>query len=1257
MSNFVMQQIEGLIHVAEPLLSSGHRDAILGAELARTAAPLLAKDEVPVTAVLRLSLLNDCVRIAERVVKADGQASTAELNYLFPLLRNLASLMSRLRASYAEYERLTPAQAGDLLQQHESDAQPFGGICKRTEWSGFAACHHLARLSGSDEPLRKYAALMSRLIDELSSHGGQTEVEERTASALRALVSEQTQIEEDVEYSSDNSARVAAFCSPHAKNVFHAVAYAGEIWERDPFDVDAVHAEARQVFDITLDQVHDASSRAGRSLLLLGESGAGKTHLLRAFRAMAHGSFRAMTGYLQLNVETMDYRRLLVQRLVDSMDRPYDLPRKADSALSVLSDALAARIGDSNDARLKRLQDGELTTKELAALTHELADAAYQRGLGEVHADLMRAFLLLQRRDPALRQRVLKLLRCEHLSSYEQEMLGDIAPWTDDGADHRMLVQLGKLAWEANGSALLLLIDQVEDLMQQGSPSLRFRRVADALRSITDDLPHCLVVLASLDDFFENYARDLTKAVRDRLERDPAPVRLTSERDRDEIHELVIRRLNVLYDDLGVAPSEDQPLFPFTADALQPLIKLRTRDVIDWCANYQRRCREQGALIDFGTPDPQAGAASKPEPTPSNDADGLQAQWKKMQQSPALPVPSDDRELVTLIAWGFERLGDEVRAQTKVSGALEDGCLLELSRGGPAQRIYAGISNKMPQGGHLKRQLLAMAAEAKAHGARLSLLRCGEFPERPRTQIAELLGKLVKTGARKVVVANEELRLLVSLRAFWGQHPSVSLRAWSESQRPFSQLSIYQHLIELGELDTDPQTQSKPPREAAEAKADAQEANPRATDGTNAGAARPFNRTLPPPPGCLNLGRGLGLRGPAVTLETATLCKHTAIVGATGSGKTTLALAILEQVLNAGIPVVMVDRKGDLCTYADPAFWAASEGDPERDRRKRALREQLEVKIYTPGDGRGRPLSIQLAPAGLGELPMPIRNAAATHAAAALAAMVGIKAQPHEQKLSILAKSIDLLAESGSAVTIELLTEMIRHRDPDLMNQVGAFKDSHFDILAERLLSLSMLNRQLFDADGDSLTADLVFGRGPYARPGKTRLTVISTKGLRNEGIIEFWVAQLLSELLAWASRNPSPKLQAMVFLDEADLYLPATSKPATKDPILDLLKRGRSAGLGVMLGTQNPGDFDYKARGNLNAWFLGRVSQVNDLKRMKPLLSEARTDISGKLANAGRGEFYLLEAGKVSAFAASRSLMVTRQLSEQEILEFARRG
>jgi DNA helicase HerA-like ATPase len=53
--------------------------------------------------------------------------------------------------------------------------------------------------------------------------------------------------------------------------------------------------------------------------------------------------------------------------------------------------------------------------------------------------------------------------------------------------------------------------------------------------------------------------------------------------------------------------------------------------------------------------------------------------------------------------------------------------------------------------------------------------------------------------------------------------------------------------------------------------------------------------------------------------------------------------------------------------------------------------------------------------------------------------------------------------------------------------------------------------------------------------------------------------------------------LQAVLPCDEADRYLPARRQPSTKAPMEDLLKRACSAGLGVFLATQSPGDFDYK--------------------------------------------------------------------------------
>ncbi len=77
--------------------------------------------------------------------------------------------------------------------------------------------------------------------------------------------------------------RTAAFCSTVLPDLFHAVAHHQQIWRRDPYDVESIHAEARNGFERML---HRATTPpgppAGRVLLLLGESGSGKTHLLHA---------------------------------------------------------------------------------------------------------------------------------------------------------------------------------------------------------------------------------------------------------------------------------------------------------------------------------------------------------------------------------------------------------------------------------------------------------------------------------------------------------------------------------------------------------------------------------------------------------------------------------------------------------------------------------------------------------------------------------------------------------------------------------------------------------------------------------------------------------------------------------------------------------------------------------------------------------------------------------------------------------------
>ena len=90
------------------------------------------------------------------------------------------------------------------------------------------------------------------------------------------------------------------------------------------------------------------------------------------------------------------------------------------------------------------------------------------------------------------------------------------------------------------------------------------------------------------------------------------------------------------------------------------------------------------------------------------------------------------------------------------------------------------------------------------------------------------------------------------------------------------------------------------------------------------------------------------------------------------------------------------------------------------------------------------------------------------------------------------------------------------------------------------------------------------------------------------------------------------------------------------------------------MLASQSPGDFDYKCRENVRNWLVGRVKEDTALKKMRPMLKEARTDIAAKLPGLEAGQFFAIRAGQVESLAAVRSLVAAEQLPESEILDLA---
>jgi len=389
------------------------------------------------------------------------------------------------------------------------------------------------------------------------------------------------------------------------------------------------------------------------------------------------------------------------------------------------------------------------------------------------------------------------------------------------------------------------------------------------------------------------------------------------------------------------------------------------------------------------------------------------------------------------------------------------------------------------------------------------------------------------------------------------------------------------------------------------------------------------------------------MRAEPVTLDVEAFKVHAAFLGTTGSGKTTIALNIVEQLLERGISVLLVDRKGDLARYASRSWWAEVPSDPAIARRKSALRDRVDVDLYTPGEANGRPLRIPVIPTGMHEMSTQERDQVAKTAASGLAAMIGYgKGEAQKRREAILKKAIELHADTDGA-TLDDLRETISRPAPELLAAVGNLT-RHFSHVAEDLDMLAIQRGNLLAGGGDVLDVQAMLA----PREGRARLVIISALALTDVAVLQFFVSRLLVELGRMVRRNPQTTLKTVAFFDEADTYIPAVSTPPTKDPMFDLLRRARSGGLGVLLATQNPGDLDYKARDNIATWLVGRVAQDRAIEKMRNLIA-GYPNVAARLATQGTGSFFLLNATlnpPARELRADPSMMRTEQLQEQEI-------
>ncbi len=393
--------------------------------------------------------------------------------------------------------------------------------------------------------------------------------------------------------------------------------------------------------------------------------------------------------------------------------------------------------------------------------------------------------------------------------------------------------------------------------------------------------------------------------------------------------------------------------------------------------------------------------------------------------------------------------------------------------------------------------------------------------------------------------------------------------------------------------------------------------------------------------GLFYLGRPYDLESnaprPGVLLYDAKdLVTHAVCLGMTGSGKTGLCIDLLEEAALDGVPALVIDPKGDLgnllLTFPgltaqefrpwidedearrngkSPEEWAAAQAEVWRKgleswdqtgERIARFKAAADVAIYTPGSEAGIPISIVRSfaapsPQFLAE-PELLRERVAT-TATSLLGLLGIDADPIRSREHILLATILGTAwRTGEDLDLARLIQLIQ---TPAIQRVGVLELEAFYPAHDRF-ELAMAVNNLLASPGFSAWTTgepLDVQRLLYTADGKPRLAICSIAHL-NDAERMFFVSLLLNEVVGWVRQQPgTASLRAIVYMDEIAGYLPPVAAPASKAPLLTLLKQARAFGVGVVLATQNPVDLDYKALSNAGTWFIGRLQTARDQARV----------------------------------------------------------
>ncbi len=1041
---------------------------------------------------------------------------------------------------------------------------------------------------------------------------------------------------------------------------FNWVVKTDDIWKKSPFDIPEINGKIRK--DL-IDEI-ESYSESGTSPLgwvIVGAGGSGKTHLLREVRQDMAEKRR---GFLMVDLTGVnDFWETTLLQCIDSLRKPFvgEIPQ-----YQLILEHIINMLRKHNDGRTWVRKLAGLDQKKLISGIKKIINVLSKRYRIQLqkHHDVIRALILLNSDDFSLSNLGFSWLQGLGIDPSEKREFG----FAVERKKTRDIVEA--LCWVMSlRGPFLLVFDQMDSIVMEHHLIAESKSPASAdlseeqqkSKSIIEGLAGGLSALVQtiggsnariVVSCLETTWNILVKTVSTNADRFYTAKMLKNIENKQSAEQLVQQRLCLAYEKAGFKPP--YATFPFKPEAFRNAKRLFTREILKHCDDHRKRCIKNQAISELDSfkmeqvgigngPDTKLinsfneklswlkAKASRDEILDENNEDTILGEMQKTAFKLILTeneTPSDVDASVNLDIGGgksYPFLHARARLVYRQRGELEDHlCIRAISR-----------KNATAFQARLKAALTSSGIDKNLRFRRLLIVRNPQVPGGAKTK--ELCSRFTDAGGLFVKPEEDELKTLFALHQLAQTNPP-GFNTWLRHCRPVSNLPMFTDSVKWFFRDCQPsdKTETKTDEDnAGESQKKDQDSTDSKTSVTdNEKKENEEQKAIRVSSTTESLPVGKRLIGDetheTVSIPIPALRKHTVILAGAGSGKTVLVRRIVEEAALLGVPSIVIDCANDLSRMGKPwpeppSAWSGTDGIKAPQYHGRA-----DVVIWTPGIGKGNPLSFS---------PLPDLQDVADDTDE-LNQMIDMtmgsftdivapgKSEKSKKKKGILASALRYFSKgqkSGLSNFLVLLDDLPAEGSGGITGADKLAREMSDQIKAE--LSVNVMLRQ----DSTEVDPSVLLGLNHEQRNvEKTRISVINFSGLPELSSQQQFVNQLAMLLFTWIKKKPprdNKPLTGLLVIDEAKDFVSSSGWSPSRDSLIRLAAQARKYGLGLIFATQAPKSIDHNIIANCMNQFYGQASSPAAINAIQDQLKQ-RGGSGRDIAVLGTGKFYISMEG-----------------------------